>query len=214
VQKNWKSCGFVQRVREFFRKNCSLHLTNNSSLEGFDLSRNKLLRVLEFSAPEMRRWVEPNTLAFSSALNHAPSTITSPSVSKVTIFYRLIDLDPIYYHKLTPSGPSSLGYKAEPVTKTHRMIFKMVLELQEIRDFRLELRVDIWDPLTESAMRRLERIVHNEWAEGRGDYISSRPLVTCSPQGFLSVNDDGSTKRLTATHTRKQFSPWAPDCGR
>ena len=70
----------------------TIDFTARSSLRDFDLSRNKSLRALEVTGRNIDgtlRADPPDTAA--SLLTYALSTITSPSFSKVTVFYRDYD---------------------------------------------------------------------------------------------------------------------------
>jgi len=126
---------------------------------GFDLPRNRSLRILEVPASSIA-YEEPGNL--TSVL----STITSPVFSKVVVVYRDYD---IY-------GLPSAVNKATALTPYYRH-FAALREMNKVRTFQVVLCADVWDRVVVDAVRALEQAVAEERTKaGFGDF-SSEPLV-------------------------------------
>ena len=127
------------------------------SIGDFDLSRNKSLRTLEVTAFHILDAMmghSPDTAM--EPLTYALSTITSPTFSEVTVFYREFDLG--------------------------RQQFEGFRMMHKVRGFRLVLCIEIWGGEVERYVRLLKFIVAEERADNGFDDIFPEPPVFYSPQ--------------------------------
>ena len=111
-------------------------------MQDFDLSRNKSLRTLEVLAP----YILDRKLGF---FGHVLPTISSHVSLKVVIVYRDYD-----FPGLQPGSHPRAGGAS-----CHRMQFCMFRKMHRIRNFRLELRADVWGGVEENAVQVLRRAV-------------------------------------------------------
>ena len=65
----------------------------------------------------------------------------------------------------------------------HRGLFRVFREMHAVRDFRLVLCANVWDPLGEYTVGVLKQAVTAERAAKRLDYLSLEPLVVYVPRG-------------------------------
>ena len=149
-----------------------------------------------------------DSLAMTSSLKHALSTIMSPVFSEVVAVYR--DYDFGYIHCHVNSAPTlyrlSPTLRAAVATELHR-IFEGFYEMHKARGFRLVLRVDVWDHLGEYAVRELEWAIATEKAEGRLGALSSEPSVTCSPRGRRPSYDEMFSPRVSRSRYVRAHVP-------
>ena len=159
-------------------------LTNDfaaiSSLQDFDLSRNKSLRTLEVTAQCIDVMLCTGSLDTASSLKYALSTITSPVFSEVVILYRHYDfcgigLYPPHFRELSQTE------RAREAARNRRL-FGVLHEMYKVRDYKLVLCADVWDYLRDYAVRELKCVVATEKAEGRLDNLPFEPSVTHSPR--------------------------------
>ena len=127
-----------------------------SSLSDFDLSRNTSLRCLEVLTGPIHVALENGLQNNASILlRYALSTMRNTGVLRVTVVYTLCNFcgTQIQNHssRLDPLGVSPLGKEEE--ASRHRRVFQLLRDAHRIRDFRLQLYADVWDPIGEYAVR-------------------------------------------------------------
>jgi len=130
---------------------------------GFDLSRNRSLRILE---------VPVSSIAYDEPgyLTDVLSTITSPVFSKVVFIYRDYD-----FYDL-PSG-----VRGNP-TPYYRH-FLALREMSKVRAFQAVLCADVWDRVVVNAVQELEQAVAKERVKMGFDVSLSEPLVISRLRG-------------------------------
>ena len=154
-------------------------ITNGFTVKSFNLSRNTSLRTLEVPVPDINYAIQRSPSAVASTLKHVLSTITSPTFSEVTIFFREDDFPFLSYH---PFCPPSLSFYRESFISQHLTAFALLDEMREFRNFKLVLCADVWVNAMECAVRELER---EALLAERSESVSSRLYVTCSPWGYF-----------------------------
>ena len=117
-------------------------------------------------------------------LTHELSTVTSPAFSEVIIVYRdhdFLGVDPSRFSYNFPFHWMSEVDEAEEALR-HRRRFKVFREIRKVRDFRLVLRVDVWDRVGKYTMGVLKQAVtaEGEWEGVENTF--SEPLVIYSPR--------------------------------
>ena len=135
------------------------------SIGDFDLSRNKSLRTLEVTAYHVGCTLRDHSPDITmEPLTHALSTITSPTFSEVTIFYREHD------------------FCATIALSHHRQVewFRM---MYKVWGFQLALCVDVWDGVGENHVRTLKEVEAEEKVNNEFD-IFLEPAVFYSPRRF------------------------------
>ena len=135
------------------------------SIGDFDLSQNKSLRTLEVTAYHVGCTLRDHSPDITmEPLTHALSTITSPTFSEVTIFYREHD------------------FCATIALSHHRQVewFRM---MYKVWGFQLALCVDVWDGVGENHVRTLRKVVAEEKVDNEFD-IYLEPAVFYSPRRF------------------------------
>jgi len=153
----------------------------SSSLQDFNLSRNKSLRTLQTVASSFHGvW----GYAASSFLNHTLSTIRSPVFSHVAIIHEWSDFHGAVSWQHPEWPPLCEISQAERAAEVSRYrgqlgIFRWVRSAQ---DFQLELCAFVWDPLRDHAMGILKEVVAEEKAVGGFDEFLPQPLVTYHPK--------------------------------
>ena len=164
-------------------------LANNfiveSSLQDFDLSRNKSLRKLEFPASSVDRALNGGSSdAASSFLKHVLSTITSSVFFDIIILFW--DRD---FRGVKSSWPRlheiSQAEEAEQASQHHRR-FELLREVHKVRNFRLVLSASVSGDVGGYLVRVLEEAVAEEKAKGGFDSFFSEPLVLYNPQDRTS----------------------------
>ena len=149
----------------------------NSSLLEFDLSRNKSLRTLQVTA---------SSFGYGPALllDHVLSTITSPEFFQVMVLYRMCDFHGL--RNLRRPGQVPLPQVSQTDNQfdaqSHQRRFSVLRKAHQVRDFRLALCADIWDPVGEYSVQMLKIAVSEEKARNGFDNFFPEPLVTHYPQ--------------------------------
>ena len=180
-------------------------LTDISPGERFDLSQNKSLRGLKISMFDIQQAAKGSPFAKAPILEHALSTIKSPTFSTVTVTYKDIDFPPTICD--SPAPPHILSLVGLGMALKHRIAFKLLREMREIRNFKLVLCAHVDAPLAERATRELEWAIETQWVpEGGADKFSSRPSVTCIPQAFLPAPGE---VLIDSSRVPLEY-PWAP----
>ena len=67
----------------------------------------------------------------------------------------------------------------------HRGLFKVFCKMHAVRDFRLVLCANVWDPLGEYTVGVLKQAVTAERAAKRLDYLPLEPLAVYVPQTHI-----------------------------
>ena len=149
-------------------------LVNNfaagSSLQDFDLSRNKSLRKLELQASSI-----DGSPGITSFLKHLLSTITSSAFLTIYLFHGE------YYFRGITFGRSdwpqlSNAERENEVSRYHRR-FEVLREMHKVRTFQLKLGVTAWGRFGEGPVRLLEEAIAEERAEGGFDEFPCKPSV-------------------------------------
>lgn len=163
--------------------------TAKSSLRDFDLSQSQSIQTFELAARSIAsRGVshapKPST---SSFLRTVLRTITSPAFSKVVVFYRYCDFGGLNFHWCNAQDIYRSMTPDERATDDlwHRRLFQVFRDMHTVRNFRLVLCADVWDRVGEYTVEVLKRAVATEEAAKRLDYLSSEPMVVCSPRGSI-----------------------------
>ena len=120
-------------------------------------------------------------------LRHVLSTLQSPALLRVIVVYQESD-----FYGIQIWGSSNWPHlcqvseeqKAEEASR-HRLRFKLLREACKVKNFELVLRADVWGPVGEYAVRRLEEAVAAEKAKKGFDNFSSEPLVIYDPHRGL-----------------------------
>ena len=107
-------------------------------------------------------------------LTHALSTITSPTFSEVTVFYREYDFHDVAVHRLSKPETQEASW--------HHWRFEGFRKMHKVRDFRLVLCVDVWGGVGEYCTRRLKQVIAAEKAKSGFDDAYPEPLVLYSPR--------------------------------
>lgn len=141
----------------------------------------------------------------------ALSSITSPVPPKVVIIYREYDfagLKPGWYEQNWDLCPGRL-----PPWLWHDIIkeetswqwpqFRILHEVHEVRNFRLELCADVWGDVAEYAVEVLRQIVEVGKARRVFNKKSPEPLVSCRPR---ISHREYLTEVCSANHPY----PWVP----
>ena len=100
------------------------------------------------------------------------------------VLYRLCDfrgVEPRWHSNRPPLRKMSQADKDDEAL-LHSWRFDVLREAHRVRDFRLVLCADIWDPVGEYAVRTLKEAVAEEKAKKGFDDFFSEPLVTHNPQ--------------------------------
>jgi len=152
--------------------------TAGSSLQDFDLSRNKSLRRLEFPT----RYINgsPGTTLF---LKHVLSTVTPSAALEVCLFHG--------EHCPPDTNPWRLDLPRLTKAERRRQIsryrrrFEVMREMHKVRAFELVLRASIWGRVGEEPMQVLKEAIAEEKAEGGFDEFPCKPSVVYDPREFL-----------------------------
>ena len=153
-----------------------------SSLQDFDLSKNKALQTLEFPASSIDCALNGTPNTASSFLKHVFSTITSSAFFEVIILYWNRDF---LSAKPRDPGRSNL-YEMSPAekeveTSKHNRRFELLREVHKVRGFRLVLSALTSGRMGEYPAQILEEAV----AEGKEnkvfDDVFSEPFVMYIP---------------------------------
>jgi len=163
--------------------------------EDIDLSRIRSLRVLELAASSIVGG-EPGFIA------RMLSTITSPAFTEVVVFYRDYDFGGIDHMGGIHTRAFYPMTEAETVWEVswRRRQFEIIREMHQVRDFRLALRVDVWDRVGGYAVWILRQAVAIEKAEVGFDCLFPEPLLVYTPRRCIyeSLED----------FTPNTLSPW------
>jgi len=159
--------------------------TVSSSLQDFDLSRNKSLRALQIMASSICHLSSNDSLdATSNFLNHTLSTVTSPEFYQVIVIYFWSDFF-VTESWENPDRPPlreiSRAERAQEVLR-HRRMFEAFRRIHKARGFRFQLCANIWDPVGEYSVGILKDAIAEETANGGFDGFSSIPFVTYEPR--------------------------------
>ena len=117
-----------------------------SSLQDFDLSRNKSLRSLQIMASYIGHTSGKGSLdATSNFLNHTLSTITSPEFSQVIVVYQSSDFFGVESWKHPDRPPLRKVSRAERAQEVlrHRKLFEAFRGVHKARDLWLQLCVSV-----------------------------------------------------------------------
>ena len=152
-----------------------------SSLQDFNLSRNKSLRSLEFPASDIDRALNdglPDTA--SRFLEHLLSTITSSAPLKIIAIYCDSDFCGVksYRPYLRKMSRADIAEEAS----RHRRLFQVLREARKVREFRLVLYAIVWGLEGEHHVRTLEQVVAKEKAKNGFDDSFPEPLVRYDPR--------------------------------
>ena len=152
-----------------------------SSLQDFDLSRNKSLRSLEFPASDIDHVLNdglPGTT--SSFLEHLLSTITSSASLEIRISYYDSDFRGVKSYRPYLRKMSRAGIAEE--ASRHRRLFQALRKARKVRDFRLVLYAIVWGLGGEHHVRTLEQAVAEEKAKNGFDDSLPEPSVEYDPR--------------------------------
>jgi len=158
--------------------------TVRSSLQDFDLSRNKSLRTIRVMASSIDHTLIDGSLDTTSMLlKHALSTSTSPAYLDIVVIYvecNLLGINP----RGDPDQPlremSEADREKEALWRNRR--FKVLREVHKVRGFQLVLCAEVWDPVGGYSVRMLEGVVADERAKGGFDDFRLEPFVIYCPQ--------------------------------
>jgi len=156
----------------------------SSSLRDFDLSRIESLVTLQIGASHTGYTSTTDSLdATSSFLKYTLSTITSPAFVEVNVVYETSDFFGVESSKNQDRPPVREISRAERVEEVsrHRRLFKVFREVHEVRNFRLRLLAEVWDPAVEHSVGILKEAVSEENAIGGFGQFLSEPSVTYYP---------------------------------
>ena len=151
----------------------------NPSPQYFNLSRNESLRTIRVTAwsIDMTCW----TYRAPEFLQHALSTITSPSFFQVVVVYRWQD-----FH-----GMEVLSHPGSNFLRR----FDVFHEVREVRDLQLVLSVEDWGPLVEASVRMLRKAVAEEGVKHTFSGFLPEALVTYRPCRRRTINHIGEVVR-------------------
>ena len=180
----------------------SSDFTGASSIQDFDLSRNKSLRRLEVMGPGLGCklcWVNP-----SDAVTYALSTITSPAFTEVTIIYREYEFlgvgaPWIDRGTLRWLSPDQIAEQASWFDRR----FEAFRAMREVRDFQLVLCVDAWDGVGEYTTGVLKQAVAAERMKRGFDDTFPEPSVIHIPRGSRYQSMEVLNHGISC-------SPWIP----
>ena len=127
-------------------------------------------------------------------LTYALLTITSPTFSEVTVFYRDYDFGGTSGCWFPGSFLPLIDVQEESLT--HHRRFEGFRTIHKARGFRLVLCVDVWDSVGEYCVQKLKWAIAAENANNGFDNIFLEPLVFYSPR--RSPSSTGS------------LDPWEP----
>ena len=161
--------------------------TGASSIQDFDLSRNKILRTLEVTGSGIvsRALYRAGLLDTATGpFAYALSTITSPAFTEITAFFR----DYEFLGVAAPWRYSVLVFQLSPADIAMEASwfdwqFGVFQKMRKIRDYQLVLCVDAWDAVGEYAVGVLKEAVAAEKTKRRFDNTYVEPLVVYSPRG-------------------------------
>ena len=165
-----------------------------SSLQDFDLSRNKLLQVLETTArcihgPVLYRPPE----ATPRFLKYVLSTIASPAHIEVTIVYRGYDFHGVHSalggRDMPPLHPITEDKRVEQISRFLRM-FETFREVHEVREFQSVLCANVWALVEEYTVGVLNKAIAAGKASGMFDDTFSEPLVTRCLEGSRNTRQE------------------------
>jgi len=172
--------------------------TARSTLWNVGLSRNKSLRVLEFTASSIDNAIKYDLSRF---LEHVFSTITSPASLEVMVLYQDYDFIGVWHERMGAEffGPfcNFSEDRSRKEALRYRKQFEVFCEVQKVQDFHLVLCADVWHRVGEYSVRVLKEAVEREKVKGVFDNFASEPVVIYSP---------------SATHTTKQEELYAGGC--
>ena len=153
------------RGKEHFLNNIQVLADNFTAIHpigDFSLSRNKSLRTLKVLAFHIGvAMLRRSTDTATGPPTYALSTITSPTFSEVTVFYRECDFD---------------------ATPMHCQQFKGLQMMHKVRGFWLALCVDVWGGGMERYVQMLKIVVAAERENNGFDDIFPEPPVFYSPR--------------------------------
>ena len=160
-------------------------LAVRSSLQDFDLSRNKALRKLQVTAASIN-WALRNCESPDTApmfLKHMLSTSTSFEDLDIMVIYEEIQFHGI--GSVGPPGRPNLRKVSETARAAeaswHQRRFKFLREARKARDFRLVLCASVWDPVGEYAVRMLKEALADEKARKGFEDSNFEPSVVYDP---------------------------------
>jgi len=157
----------------------------SSSVQDFDLSRNKSLRTLRVTASSIDDAFRGGSA--SIFLKHVVSTVTSPRYLEVMIVHREED-----FHGITSrryQGQPSLSEvseadRAEEALKHHRR-FEVLREVRRARDFQPVLCAKVCGSVGDYSVRMLKEAVADEKSKGGFKDFRSQPVVIYDPHRYL-----------------------------
>lgn len=168
-----------------------LYPTDPYKVTNFDLGRNKSLRTLEITAGSIDDALKADTLPnVSKMLDRPLQTIRSSIFSVVKVIYQEFDFQGIqtahrsnwpHLHRL------SRDEKTEENSR-HQQRFELLREICKKRELQLELHADVWAPVGDYSVRRLNDAVAAEKKRNGFGEFASEPSVTYQPhRGLRSV---------------------------
>ena len=157
--------------------------TVRSSLQDFDLSRNKSLRTIKVIAACIDKTLIDGSLDTTMLLKQVLSTSTSPAYLDVVVVYRESD-----FGGINPRGYPDRPHlremseaDTEEETLRYDRLFEVSREVHKVRDFQLVLCAQVWDPVGEYSVRMLKAAVVDERAKGGFDGFRFEPFVIYCP---------------------------------
>ena len=158
------------------------HFVAISSLQDFDLSRNKSFRRLELPAASINYAPADGSPDTTTFLKHVLSTITSPGPIDIVVQYQDDDFYGVEWQR--PGWPLlrelSQTERENEASWRHRH-FEVLGEVRKVRDFRLVLSAMVWGCIGEYPVQVLERAIEEEKARGGFDDFSRQPLAENHP---------------------------------
>ena len=152
-----------------------------SSLQDFDLSRNKLLRKIKFLASSIDHALNNNPPSVVSRfLEHVLSTIPPSASLEIIVLYWDCDFRGVgsrwpYLREI------SQAEEAEEASWHHRR-FEVLREVHKVRGFRLTLSASVSGRLGGYPVRMLKEAVAEERAKRGPDNLFSKLLILNSPR--------------------------------
>ena len=152
-----------------------------SSLQDFDLSRNKLLRTLLVPASSIDDTLidsPPGTA--SNTLKYVLSTITSPTFFTFMVIYYHDDFRGVEYQGRSdwPAFREMSEVDRTEEASWHHRRFEVLREVRKARDFDLVLCAGVWESMREYAVGALKQAVAEERAKKGFEDFRSEPSVT------------------------------------
>jgi len=151
--------------------------TAGPSLQDFDLSRSKSLRILQFPASSID--ASPGATSF---LKYVLSTIAPSVCLKIYLFHGDTHFRGVGSWRL--GWPQLSKAERENEAWWYRRRFEILREVHKVRDFQLELCANVWGHFGEEPVRMLEEAIAEERGKGGFDEFPCKPSVVYIPQQF------------------------------